>query len=150
MTVSLGTSLASEGLFFYLLNCGRHSLVSGTQNDTVVSWITLWGMTKVYWLDFSLHFGSCCLLRVCHKFGPNVHLIISQLRTKHSSLNCPNHVWQTKSSIKKQVIVRRTVQSMFSQQTLRPVKNWLKGQWRVCWRKVKQMSLQWWSQNSDV
>ena len=36
MTVSPGTSLASEG-FFYLLTCGRHSLVSGTQNDTVVS-----------------------------------------------------------------------------------------------------------------
>ena len=24
---------------------------------------------KVYLLDFSLHFGSCCLLRVCRKFG---------------------------------------------------------------------------------
>ena len=35
MTVSLGTSLASEGI--YLLTRGRHSLVSGTQNDIVVS-----------------------------------------------------------------------------------------------------------------
>ena len=22
--------------------------------------------------DFSLHFGSCCLLRFCHKFGPKL------------------------------------------------------------------------------
>ena len=29
--------------------CGSHSLVSGIQNDTAVSWITLWGMIKVYW-----------------------------------------------------------------------------------------------------
>ena len=31
-TVSLGTSLASEGFFFNLLTCGRRSLVSGTYN----------------------------------------------------------------------------------------------------------------------
>ena len=36
MTVSLGTSLASEGIV-YLLTCGRRSLVSGTHNDIVVS-----------------------------------------------------------------------------------------------------------------
>ena len=35
MTVSPGTSLASEGIC--LLTCGRRSLVSGTQNDIVVS-----------------------------------------------------------------------------------------------------------------
>ena len=29
-TVSLGTSLASGGFLFYLLTCGRRSLVSGT------------------------------------------------------------------------------------------------------------------------
>ena len=32
--MSLGTSLSSEGIF-YLLTCGRRSLVSGTQNDIV-------------------------------------------------------------------------------------------------------------------
>ena len=58
--------------YFYLLTCGRQSLVSGTQNEIVVSWITLWGMMKVYWLDFSLHFRSCCLLRICRKFGPKL------------------------------------------------------------------------------
>ena len=59
--------------FFYLLTCRRRSLVSGTQNDTVVSWTTLWWMIKVYWLDdFSLHFGSRCLLRVSRKFGPKL------------------------------------------------------------------------------
>ena len=55
-----------------LLTCGRRSFVSETQNDIEVSWITLWGMIKVYWFDFSLHFGSCCLLRVCRKFGPKL------------------------------------------------------------------------------
>ena len=34
-----------------------------------------------------------------------------------NSSNCPNHVRRTKSSIKKQIIVRRTVQNMFSEQT---------------------------------
>ena len=36
MDDSVGSSLASEGLT-YLLTCGRRSLISGTQNDTVVS-----------------------------------------------------------------------------------------------------------------
>ena len=36
MIVSLGSSLASEGIF-YLLTCGRHSLVLGTPNETVFS-----------------------------------------------------------------------------------------------------------------
>ena len=40
MTVSLDISLASEHSF-YLLTCGRRSLVSGTQNDIVVRWIAL-------------------------------------------------------------------------------------------------------------
>ena len=57
------------GEFVYLLTFGRRSLVSETQNEIVVSWITLRGMIKIYWLDFSLHFWSCCLLRVCRKFG---------------------------------------------------------------------------------
>ena len=47
-----------------LFICDLCSLVSGTQNEIVVSWITLWGMIKVYWLDFSLHFRSCCLPQV--------------------------------------------------------------------------------------
>ena len=35
--VSLGSSLASEGIVFYLLTCGRRNLISGTQNEIVVS-----------------------------------------------------------------------------------------------------------------
>ena len=36
--VAIGTSLASgDFILFYLLTCGRRSLVSGTQNDIVVS-----------------------------------------------------------------------------------------------------------------
>ena len=42
---------------------------------------------------------------------------------KHSLLNCLNYVWWSKSSIKKWIIVCWTVRSMFSEQTLRPVKN---------------------------
>ena len=34
-----------------------------------------------------------------------------------NSSNCPNHVRRTKSSIKKRIIVRRTVRSMFGEQT---------------------------------
>ena len=41
MTVSLGTSLASEGICLFVASVGRHSLVSGTQNDIAVSCITL-------------------------------------------------------------------------------------------------------------
>ena len=37
MMVSLGTSLALEGFFSYLFTCGWCSLVSGSQNDIVVS-----------------------------------------------------------------------------------------------------------------
>ena len=107
--------------FVYLLTCGGHSLVSGTQNEIVVSWITLWGMIKVYWLDFSLHFGSCCLLRVCSKFSPKLasHYKPGKNEVK---FNYPNHFRRTKSSIKKRIIVRRTVRSMFGEPTLRPVK----------------------------
>ena len=47
----------------------------------------------------------------------SLHLITSQLRTKYSSSNCPNHVRRTKSSIKKRIIVRRTVRSIFGEQT---------------------------------
>ena len=54
--------------------------------------------------------------------GLSLH-VISQLRTKYSSSNCPNHVRRTKSLIQKRAIVRRTVRSMFGEQTLRPVKN---------------------------
>ena len=57
--------------------------------------------------------------------GRSLHLIISQLRTKYSSPNCPNHVQRTKSSIKKRIIGHRTVRSMFGEQTLRPIKNGL-------------------------
>ena len=43
----------------------------------VVSWIELpcEGWRKyidLTWLDFSLHFRTCCLLRVCRKFGPKL------------------------------------------------------------------------------
>ena len=77
----------------YFLPCGRRSLVSGIQNDIVVSWTTLWEMIKLYWLDFSLHFGSCwsqCCASAGASWGRTLHLIISQLRTKHSSSNCSN------------------------------------------------------------
>ena len=70
MTVSVGSSLASEGICW--LVGGAALIVSETQNEIVVSWITLWRMMKVYWLDFSLNFRSCCLLRVCRKFGPKL------------------------------------------------------------------------------
>ena len=126
MTVSILHSLWRE--FTYLLTCGRRSLVSGAHNDIVVRWITLWRTIKVY-----INLTLTCILdhAVCSasaaSSGRSLHLIISQLRTKHSSSNCPNHVRRTKSTIKKRIIVRRTVRSMFGEQTVRPIKNGLKA-----------------------
>ena len=116
MTVSILHSLRRE--LTYLLTCGRRSLVSGTQNDIVVSWKTLWWMIKVYWLEptFCIMLSAALLPQVR---GRSLHLIISHLRMKRSSSNCPNHVRRTKISIKKRVIVRQTVRSMFGEQTRR-------------------------------
>ena len=122
--MSLGTSLA-EGfiyiyIFFYWLTCGRRSLVSGTQNDIVVSWITLWWMIKVYWFDLTLAYifdhAVCCASAASS--GRSLHL-----RTKQSSSKCPNHVRRTKTSIKKRIVVRRTVRSMFGEQTFSQLMN---------------------------
>ena len=49
----------------------------------------------------------CCISAACS--GRSLHLIISP----YSSSDCPSHVRRTKSSIKKRIIVRRTVRSMF-------------------------------------
>ena len=102
----------------YFLPCGRRSLVSGIQNDIVVSWTTLWEMIKVYWLDFSLHKDhTVCCSSTGASWGWTLHLFISQLRTKQSSSNCPNQSSASKNSIKKRNVVRRTVRSMLGEQT---------------------------------
>ena len=44
-----------------------------------------------------------------------------------NSSNCPNHVWRTKSSIKKRIIVRRTVRSMFGVQTFAQLRTGLRN-----------------------
>ena len=64
MTVSLGSSLASGGI--YLSTCGRRSLVSETQHEIIVRWSTLWGMIKVYWLEptFSIMLSAARLPQV--------------------------------------------------------------------------------------
>ena len=86
-------------------------------------------MTLAYILDHAV----CCASAASS--GRSLHRIISQLRMKYSSSNCPNHVRRTKSSIKKRIIVRRTVRSIFGEQTLRPIKNGLK---RLRIRKLVQ------------
>ena len=68
-------------------------------------------LTLAYIFDHAV----CCASAASS--GRSLHLITSQLRTKYSSSNCPNHVRRTKSSVKKQIIVRRTVRSMFGEQT---------------------------------
>ena len=96
MTVSLLHSLWREQT--YLLTCRRRNLFSGTQNGTqnniVVSWITLRGMIKVCWLDMNLPYildhAVCCASAA--SLVRSLHLIISQLRMKHSLSNCLNHV----------------------------------------------------------
>ena len=101
--------------FLYLLTCGRRSLVSGTQNEIVVSWITLWGMIKVYWLDFSLYFQSCCLLRVCCKFGPKLASPYKPVENEVKFVKLSEPCSQTNTSIKKRIIVHWTVWSTFPQ-----------------------------------
>ena len=83
MTVSLGSSLASEGICLFVDLWGR-SLVSETQNETVVSWITLWGMMEVYWLDLTLAniFGHAVCCSSAASSGRSLYLITSQLRMK--------------------------------------------------------------------
>ena len=68
-------------------------------------------LTLAYILDHAV----CC--DTAASSGRSLHLIISQLRSKYTSSNCPNHVRRTKSSIKKRIILRRTVRSMFGEQT---------------------------------
>ena len=130
MDDSVGSSLASERLT-YLLTCWRRSLISGTHNDIVVSWITLWGMIKIYWLDLTLayildHAVCCAFFR---KFGlkPASHyepvrkrsIVRPTVRTMFGELKV------RLTSVKKRSIVRWTVRSMFDELTVRPVKNGL-------------------------
>ena len=126
-----------------LLTCGRCSLLSENQYDITVSWTTLWGMIKVYWLDLTLIYildhAVCC--DSAASSGRSLHLIISQLRMKHSLLNCPNHVQWSKSSIKKQIIVCWTVWSIFDKQTVHPLKSRLPVKATA---KVKKSSLNEW------
>ena len=46
------------------------SLVSETQNEIVVSWITQWGIMKIYWLDLTLAYIFDHA--VCRKFRPKL------------------------------------------------------------------------------
>ena len=75
-------------------------------------------MIKVYWLDdltlaYILDHAVCCASAASS--GRSLQLIISQLRTKYSSSNYPNHVRRTMSSIKKRSKVRRILQTMFGE-----------------------------------
>ena len=88
--VSILHSLRRE--LTHLLTCGRLSLVSGTQNNTVVSGITLRGIYCILTLASILDHAFCC--GSAASSGRRLHLIISLLRTKH---------------------IRRTVRTMFSE-----------------------------------
>ena len=71
---------------------------------------------KVYWLDFSLHFRSCCLLRVFRKFGPKLASHYKPVENE-VKFGLSEPYSGTKSSIKKWIIFRRSVRSMFGKQT---------------------------------
>ena len=66
--------------FFYLLTCGRHSLVLGIQNEIVVElpceWLKYIDLTLAYIFDHAV----CCACATSS--GQSLHLITSQLRTK--------------------------------------------------------------------
>ena len=108
MTVLIFHSLWRE--LTYLLTCGRCSLVSGTQSDTVFSWITLWGMIILSnWL--SLHFGSCCLQHFCCKFRPKlashyIYKLVKKWSIVHQTVQTTfSKLKVCLSSIKKQIIL---------------------------------------------
>ena len=107
----------------------------------VVEWsITLWGVMKVYWFDFSLHFRSCCLLHVCRKFGPKLASHYKPVENEVKfGLSKPFR--RTKSSIKKQIIVRRSVRSMFGRTNICPVKNGLNtvSPWPLLCRNLNEV-----------
>ena len=44
-------------------------------------------------------------------------------------MDCPNHIRRTKSSIKKRIIVRRTVRSMFGEQTFAQLRTGFRESW---------------------
>ena len=127
MTLSIRHSLRRE--LTCLSPCERRSLVSGTQNDIVGSWITMWVMIKVYCLAFSLHFGSCCLLHFCRKFGPKLASHYKPVKKRSTVRRTVQTMFgELKvrlSSIKKWISVRRTTRSMFGELTVRSVKNGL-------------------------
>ena len=81
-------------------------------------------------LAYILYHAVCCASAASS--GRSLHLIISQLKTKYSSSNCPNDVRQTKSSVKKRITVRQTIRSMFGEQTLLP--------FRLTWNKKHQLA----------
>ena len=94
-------------------------------------------MIKVYWLDdltlaYILDHAVCCASATSS--GRSLHLIISQLRTKYSSSNCSNNVRRTKCSVKKRIIVRRTVRSKCGEQTVRPLKDGPKASVGLPWK----------------
>ena len=63
MTVSLGFSLASEGIILFVDLSEARPCLRDPEWDS--SWITLWGMIKVYWFDLTLaYILSAALLLV--------------------------------------------------------------------------------------
>ena len=86
------------------------------------------------WHDLTLAYifchAACCASAASS--GRSLHLITSRLRTKWS-LDCPNHVRRTKSSTKKRIIVRRSVRSMFGEQTFAQLSQMQVKSLRGCW-----------------
>ncbi len=117
---------------------------------------TFWHLVILTWLkslDFSLHFQSCCLPQVWAEACISLQANWEQV----NSLNCPSHVRQTKSSIKKRIIVHRTVWSMFGEQTFAQLRMGLTvAIWDVLSRRYVQFkknvhfSINWWCCDSDT
>ena len=132
MTVSLGSSLASEGICLFVdLWEAPPCLGDPEWDSSQLDYPVRDDESILTWLDFSLHFRSCCLLRVCRKFGPKFASHYKPVENE-VSLDCSNHIRRTKSSIKKRIIVCRSVRSMFGRTNIHPVKNRLKGKQSDC------------------
>ena len=138
--VSLGSSLTSHRRdFFICWLVGGATLSQGHRMRQKIvelsceGWLKYTDLTLAYIFDHAV----CCASAASS--GRSLHLITSQLRMKPSSSNYPIHVRWTESSIKKWIIVHRTVRCMFGEQTFAQLRTGLKqrlcSQQKFTWNK---------------
>ena len=110
--MSLGSSVASEGICLFVVLWEAQLCLGDSEWDSCyLNYPVRDDDSILTWLDFSLTFSIMPQVRAeaCISLQASWEQVFSS--------NCPNYVRRTKSSIKKRIIVRRTVRSMFGEQT---------------------------------